>query len=351
MRISIAVSAVIAAVVVALTGLASASPARAGSVAPKYGLLKTFAIGGDGGWDYLSDDSAAHRLYVSRATHVMVIDTRKGNVVGDIPNTDGVHGIAIDRKDGFGFVSCGKANAVTVFSLADDSTVATVTVGTKPDCIIYDPFTDAVFAIDGGSHDATVIDGASHTVKATIPLDGKPEYAVSDGDGKVYVNIEDKSEIQEIDAVKLTAAPAWSIAPCESPSGLAMDRVSRRLFSVCDNGMMAVVDADSGRVVATPAIGEGPDACAFDPAFRLAFSPNGHDGTITVVHEDTPDTYTVIQTVTTQKSARTFALDPANHHLYMSAGTALAPPADASPHTHATIVPGSFVILDVGPVK
>jgi len=342
--------ALCAATMFAVLGDLALGIANAGSI-PHYDVLKTLTIGGVGGWDYLNIDSKSHRLFVSRGSHVMVIDIVDGKVVGDIQNTAGVHGIVIDNKDGRGFISDGLSNTVTVFNLATLDTVATVNVGTKPDGIVYDWATDSVLTMNGKSNDATVIDAKTNAVKATISLGGKPEFPVSDGAGSVYVNIEDKAQIQRIDLATAAVIATWSIAPCESPSGLAMDTKSRRLFAVCDNNVLAVVNADTGKLVVTPAIGAGPDACAFDARLDLVFSPNGRDGTMTVIREDSADHYSVIQTLDTQKSARTFALDPATHILYLAAAQFNPLPADAPAHTRPVMKPDSFVIVEVGPTQ
>ena len=254
---------------------------------PGYHVVNTFKLGGDGGWDYLTLDSASRRLYISRATHVIVIDADSGKPVGDIPDTPGVHGIALAPELGRGFVSNGREGTVTIFDLQSLKLISKVKVGDNPDAILYDPATKRVFTFNGRSQDSTAIDAAKGTVLGTIKLEGKPEFAVSDGKGGVFVNIEDKSQLDAIDPNKLEVKSRWPLAPCEEPSGLSMDRKNRRLFSGCDNKMMAVVDADTGKVLATPAIGEGVDATAFDEGTGLAFASCG-EGVLTVVKEDSP---------------------------------------------------------------
>src|ERR1051325_9858406 len=253
-----------------------------------YHLLKRIEVGGEGGWDYLTVDSAARRLYVSHATRVVVIDVDKGSVVGEIPDTKGVHGIAIAPELGRGFTSNGAAATATIFDLKTLNVLGQVKTGTNPDAIIYDPASRRVFAFNGRSNDATAIDAASGNVAGTLAVGGKPEFAVADGKGMVYVNIEDKSEIVAIDSNKLTVKARWPLAPGEEPSGLAMDRKARRLFAVCSNKKMIVMNADDGHVVADLPTGGGTDAAAFDPETNLAFSSNG-EGTLTVVREDSPD--------------------------------------------------------------
>jgi DNA-binding beta-propeller fold protein YncE len=258
-----------------------------------YKLAGSIPIGGTGGWDYLSADSVNRRLYVSHGTEVVVVDLDSQKVTGRISGMQSIHGIAIADDLGSGFISDGRSNDVVMFNLKDLSVQKKVAAGTNPDGIVYDPASKRVFAFNGRSQDATAIDATTGTVAGTIKLDGKPEFPVSDGKGSVYDNIEDKSEIVRINSTTLKVEATWSVAPCDSPSGLAIDTESRRLFAVCDNKMMAVVDADSGKVVATPAIGEGPDAAAFDPGTKLAFSSNVRDGTLTVFRESGPDSYSV----------------------------------------------------------
>ena len=281
-----------------------------------YHLINTYKLGGDGGWDYLIADSSARRVYISRATHVIVIDADSGKPVGDIPDTPGVHGIALAPELGRGFISNGRENTVTIFDLKTLKAITKVKAGENPDAILYDPASKRVFAFNGRSHDATAIDAASGAVLGTIKLEGKPEFAVSDGKGGVFVNIEDKSQIDAIDPAKLEVKTSWPLAPCEEPSGLAIDRKNRRLFAGCDNKMMAVVDADTGKVIATPAIGEGVDANAFDPGTGLAFASCG-EGVLTIVHEESPTKFSVAENVPTQSGARTMALDEKTHNVYL----------------------------------
>jgi DNA-binding beta-propeller fold protein YncE len=292
-----------------------------------YHLVKPIPVGGEGGWDYLIVDADARRLYMSHATKVVVFDVDSGVPVGEISDTQGVHGIALAPDLGRGFTSNGRANTVTIFDLKTLKVFGSVKTGTNPDAIIYDAVTKRVFAFNGRSKDATVINAADGSVLSTIPIGGKPEFAVADGKGSVYVNGEDTSEILHIDAQKMTVLHRWPLEPCKEPSGLAMDLKSRRLFAVCDNEMMAVVDADSGKVVATPKIGEGPDAAAFDPATNYAFSSNGESGTLTVIHEDAPDKYSVVDNVTTKKSARTMALDRKTQNIFLPAADMIPPAA------------------------
>src|SRR5579884_1109957 len=251
----------------------------------QYKIVREIKIGGEGGWDYLTMDSSARRLYVSHATHVAVVDPDSGKVVGDIPDTQGVHGIAIAADANRGFTSNGRSNNVTIFDRSTLKIISQVKTGENPDSIVYEPVSGRVFTFNGRSKDSTAINAKSGSVDGTISLGGKPEFSVADGKGRIYANMEDTSEIVEIDAKKLSVTKRYSLKPCDSPSGLAMDTKNRRLFSVCDNGMMAVSDPDSGKVLATPPIGQNPDGAAFDPSTGFAFSSNG-DGTLTVVREN-----------------------------------------------------------------
>src|SRR6266852_5446968 len=269
-----------------------------------YHVAKKTVLGGDGGWDYLTVDAKARRIYISRGTHVMVVDAESAAVVGDIPGTNGVDGIAIASDMDKGFISDGRDGNVTIFDTKTLKVLGTTPAGKNPDAIIYDPASKRVFAFNGSSKDATAIDAKTGTVAGTIPLGGKPEFAVADGKGRVYVNIEDKSEIVALDAKALQVKSRWPLKPCEEPSGLAFDSEHGRLFTVCSNRLMAVVDAATGRVVTALPIGSGVDAAAYDPATGLAFASNG-EGTLTVVHEDSPDSFRVVENVPTQAGART----------------------------------------------
>ena len=318
-----------------------AAPPKEGSSG--YHVAKTIAVGGDEGWDYVAVDSDARRIYVSHGSRVVVLDADSGAVTGEIPDTQGVHGVAVASDLGRGFTSNGRANTVTIFDLKTLSTLGTIKVGTNPDAIVYDAGTKRVFTMNGRSQDATAIDAASGTVTGTLALGGKPEFAVADGKGSIFVNIEDKSQLVEFDPQKLTILHRWPLAPCQEPSGLAMDRKNRRLFAGCDNKMMAVVDADTGKVIATPAIGEGVDANGFDPATNFAFSSNG-EGTLTVVHEDSANKFTIVDTVVTKRSARTMGLDLITHNIYLPAAEFDTP---APGERRGKMKPGSFVVLTV----
>jgi YVTN family beta-propeller protein len=316
---------------------------------PGYKVVNTYAVGGDGGWDYLTADATARRLYISRGTHVMVLDLDSGKTVGDIADTPGVHGIALAPEVGRGFVSNGREGTVSVFDLKTLATTNKVKVGDNPDAILYEPFSRRIFTFNGRSQDSTAIDAATGAVLATIKLDGKPEFAASDGMGEIFVNIEDKSELTAIDANKLLVKAKWPLAPCESPSGLSIDRKNRRLFVGCENKMMAVVNADTGKVLATPAIGEGVDATTFDAETGLAFASCG-EGLLTVVREESPDKFSVAENVPTQTGARTLALDSKTHNVFVVTAKFGPPPAATpdNPHPRRSILPDSFVVLVVG---
>lgn len=326
---------------------ASVLPALA---ATGYHVIKTYTLGGEGGWDYLTIDPDAHRLYISRATHVIVFDVDSGKQVGDIPDTPGVHGIALAPDLGRGFISNGKGNTVTVFDPKTLQVSSNIKVGDNPDAILYDPATKRVFAFNGHSHDATVIDAAKSEVLGTIKLDGKPEFAVSDGEGEVFVNIEDKNEITVIDPNKMTVKSTWPMPGCEAPSGLSMDRKNRRLFSGCsDNKTMAITDADSGKQIATVPICEGTDATAYDDDNSFAFA-SCRDGNLTIIKEESANKFSVADTVATKKGARTMALDPKSHNIYTVTADFGATPAAtaANPHPRPSVAPNSFVLMVVG---
>lgn len=282
-----------------------------------YSVIKKIPIPGTGGWDYLTVDEAARRLYVSHGTLVEVIDIDALTVVGSIPKTPGVHGIAIAPESGRGFVSNGQANNVTVFDLKTLKAITDVPTGQKPDGIIYDPATSRVFAFNGGSNSVTAIDAATAKVAGTVDLGGGPEFAAADGKGYVFDNLEDESQVVKINARDLKVEQRWPTAPCASPSSMAMDRANRRLFLGCRSKVMAVVDADSGKVITTVPIGDHVDATAFDTERKLIFNSNG-EGTVTVIHQDGPDKYSVIETVKTAPRAKTMALDPKTHRLFLS---------------------------------
>lgn len=332
----------------AAVALIAASSATQAQTAPGYHVIHRINAGGEGGWDYITVDTAGNRLFVSRGTHAMVIDLGRDSVIGDIPNTPGIHGVALAPELNRGFTSNGRDSSVTIFDYKTLATIAVVKIpGRNPDAILYDPATKRIFTMNGGTANATAIDATNGTVVGTVDLGGKPETAVSDG-GKVYANVEDKNMIVVFDPKTLAVLAKWPLSPCEEPTGLAIDRVHRRLFAGCGNKTMAVVDMATGKVVASPAVGDGVDAAGFDPASQLAFTSNG-EGSITVVHEDTPDKYTVVETIPTQRGARTMAVNPKTHRLYtVSADFGPMPAATADrPRPRPPMLPGTFVVLEL----
>ena len=293
------------------------SPFAAPAPSEGYSITKKITIPGEGSWDYLAVDQSARRLYVSHGTQVEVIDVDSESVVGNIPKTMGVHGIAVAHDLGRGFTSNGQSSNVTIFDLKTLKVIGDVPTGKKPDAIIFDPATARVFAFNGGSNSATAIDAATGKVAGTVDLGGSPEYAAADGNGFVYDNLEDESLVLKIDAHKLKVDQRWPTAPCASPSSIAIDPANRRLFIGCRSKVMAVMNADTGQVITTVPIGDHVDATAFDAASKLIFNSNG-EGTITVIREDSPDKYSVVETVKTLPRAKTMALDPKTHRLFLS---------------------------------
>lgn len=309
-----------------------------------YHLIKEIPVAGDGGWDYLTVDSAAQRLYVSHATKMIVIDLAKDAVVGEIADTPGVHGIAIAPDLDRGFTSNGKENKVGIVDLKALKTLSKSDTGANPDAMLYEPGRQEVYLFNGHGESATVIDAKSGAVAATIPLGGKPEFAVVDSKaGRVYNNLEDKNEVVAIDTRRHEVAGRWPIAPGEGATGMAFDPDHHRLFLGCGNKLMAMLDSDSGKVLATVPIGEGVDSNSFDPGTRLAFASCG-DGTVTIARED-GDKLTVVQTLKTEKGSRTMTLDPATHRIYLAAAKFEAP---AEGQHRGKMVAGTFKILVFG---
>jgi DNA-binding beta-propeller fold protein YncE len=307
-------------------------------------------LGGQGGWDYLSSDDAAHRLYVTHNSRVEVVDTTTGKPIGAITGLKSTHGVALNPDGKIGYISDGAGNAIVVFNRADFSVQATVTAGTNPDGITFEPTTKTVWAFNGRSKNISVLDTTSNTVVATLPLPGKPEFPQADGHGSVFVNLEDQNEILKLDAASRKEVATWPLPGCDSPSGMAIDRDHHRLFSVCDGGKMAIVDYESGKVLGLAAIGDSPDAAGFDPKRELAFSSNGGDGTLTIVQAGKPG-FPVLQTVKTEKGARTMGFDTSTGRIYLVTAQFGPPPAptDAMPHPRPSIVPDTFEIVVVEP--
>ena len=314
-----------------------------------YHLLKKIEVGGEGGWDYLYADSDAHRLYVSHATKVVVVDTETSKIIGEIANINGVHGIAVAEKFGRGYISGGRDNSVTIFDLKTFKTLDTVKVGKNPDCIMYDAESKRVFAFNRGDSSVSAIDAATGKVVGTLDLGGHPEFAQADGKGMIFVNLDNKSEVVAFDAKKLVVKNRWAIAPGEDNSGLAIDTKNHRLFIVCDNKKMVVMNYDNGKIVAELPIGEGTDAAGFDPTTNLAFSSNG-EGNLTIVRQDSKDKYSVVENVVTQRGARTMTVDTKTHNVYLATAQFGETPAATkeNPRPRPAIVPNSFVILVYG---
>ena len=322
--------------------VAAFSLAAGAQSAPGYKVVKTWKLGGNGGWDYLTVDGEGRRIFITRSDRVMVVDEDSGKLLTEIPDTPGVHGVALTPEFGRGFISDGGEDMVTIFDLKTLKSLNKVKVGTRPDAIVYDPFTKRIFTFNSRSHDATAVDAAKGEVVGKIELGGKPEFAASDEKGTMFVNIEDTSELVAFDPQKLVVKSRWKLAGCEEPTGLAIDRKNRRLFAGCGgNKKMAIVDADSGKVIAMPDIGEGCDATAFDPDQKLAFASAG-DGTITVIREDSPDKFSVAETVKTQDRARTMALDPKTHELFTVTAKVLP---------ERKVEPDTFVVLAMAKSK
>jgi DNA-binding beta-propeller fold protein YncE len=324
---------------------AQATPRSAG-----YHITRTIQLGGDGRWDYVTLDSVNNRLFIARQTRVMVVDPASGKLLAEIPGLDGAHGIALAYPAGRGFATSGRDGTVTMFELRSLRVLARIPAAADADAVLYDPSSERVFTFNGDPGTSTVIDPRAGKAIGSVPLGGKPEFGVADGRGRVYVNLEDKGEVAEIDPAAMRVTRRWSLGGCEEPTGLAMDRAHRILFSGCRSRIMAISDANAGRMIARVPIGGGVDGCAFDPGTGLVFSSNG-DGTISVVHEDSPTRFRIVSTVITRRGARTMTLDPRTHRLYtVTAGFSGTPAASANePHPRPGIVPGTFVLMELEP--
>ena len=339
-------------IAVALLGAVFAAPSRLSAQQP-YRVLDRWKIGGDGGWDCLLADPEAHRLYLTHGARVDVLDTRTGKPIGSIAGLHGTHGIALDNSGKFGYISDGGGNAVVVFDRATLAILATIPTGQNPDGIVFEPATQTVWAFNGRSKDVSVIDAAQRKVVATIPLPGKPEFPAVDGKGTVFDNIEDKNELVRLDANAKKLTAEWPLANCDGPSGLAFDIAGGRLFSVCDGKHMAVTDSTTGKSLATPTIGNGPDGADYDAAHKLAFSSNGggsgNAGTLTVINAAAAG-YPVLEELPTQAGARTMAYDAATDRIYLVTAEfgPRADPTPDNPRPRPSILPGSFTVLVVG---
>lgn len=341
---SVLTSALLAAIL--LSGVLAAT--RPLAAQGPYKVIDHWILAGEGGWDYLLAEPAAHRLYITHGPRVEVLDTKTGKPVGAITGLHGTHGVALNPNGKVGYISDGGGNAVVVFDRASFAIVATIPVGTNPDGIIFEPATKTVWAFNGRSKDVTVIDAATQKVVATIPLPGKPEFPAVDGKGTVYDNIEDKNEIVRLDAHAKKLTAEWPTAGCESPSGLAFDVPGSRLFPVCDGKKMGVIDSKTGKVIATPAIGDGPDAAGWDAKHKLAFASSG-DGILSVIDANAPG-YPTVESLPTQRGARTMAYDSAADRVYLTTAEFGPRPAPTTenPRPRPPVIPGSFTILVVG---
>jgi YVTN family beta-propeller protein len=296
--------------------LALLTIASTSAQAPGYHVVNTYALGGEGSWDYLSLDPQGHRLFIARQTRVTVVDPATGKVLGEIPGIKGAHGVALSEADNRGFATSGNDATVVMFDLKTLQVLGRIPAADDADAILFDPASKRIFTLNGDAHSSSVIDPATGKNIGTIKLGGKPEFGVSAGNGKIYANITDTAEVVEIDATAMSVTRRWPVAPCGNSTGLAIDVTHNRLFSVCRSKHLAVSDIQAGKLVTTVPIGGAVDAAGFDPATQLVFASNG-DGTLTVVHEETPDTYSVVETVPTGPSAKTMALDPATHRVYL----------------------------------
>ena len=327
-----------------LSGFLALTVAASGHAAGTYRFLHEIAIGGEGGWDCLAVDPVGHRLYVSHATKAVVIDTQTDQVVGEIADTPGIHGIAVAPKAGRAFTSNGRENKASIVDLATLKTLAKVETGANPDLILLEPSRDEIYCFNGRGASATVIAATTGTVTATIPLGGKPEFAAADPAAhRVFINLEDRNEVAVIDTQTHAVTARWPIAPGEEATGLDLDLGHHRLFLGCGNARMLVLDSTDGHVVANLPAGQGIDGAAFDPGTQLAFTANGRDGTVTIVHEDSPDKFSVVQTLKTEVSARTMAVDPFSHKIYLPSARFEPPAAGAT--GRPKMIAGSFKVL------
>ncbi|MGH7681797.1 MAG: YncE family protein [Candidatus Eiseniibacteriota bacterium] len=328
-----------------LAGVSSAM----GSNAPRFKVAHRAVLGGEDRWDLLALDATTGRLFISRSTRVQVMDVKTDSVLGEIADTPGVHGVALAPELHRGFTSNGRDSSVTVFDPGTLAIKGRVKLPARnPDAIEYDPVSRRVFAFCGGSAVAIAIDATTDSIVGSVPMNGKPELAAADGKGRMYANLEDSSTVVAFDTRSLQVLGRWPLAPGAEPTGLAIDREHRRVFASCANQQLIVLDADRGRVVSVVPIGAGVDGVAFDPARQLIFSSNG-DGTLTVIHEDAPDRYTVVENAVTQPGARTLALDPKSGDVFLPAAEFGPPPPPTAdrPHPRGSVKPGTFVILTV----
>jgi hypothetical protein len=312
--------------------------------AQSYQITQTYRLGGSGGWDYVVPDPAHHRVFIGRTDRVMVVDETTGKLLGEVTGIHGAHGTAIAEGTGHGFATSGNDSSVVMFDLITYQVLGRVHAAEDADAIVYDRPSNRVFTLNGDAHSSTVIDAVSGTVITNIDLGGKPEYGASAGNGKLYANLTDHGEIVEIDAKSLTVTKRWPTAPCKNPVAMAIDVTHKRLFSGCRSGVMAVSNYDAGRIVATLPIGEGVDGAGFDPASGDAFASSA-DGTLTVIHEDGPDEYHIVQTLKTMTGSRNMGLDTTTHTMFLAGATFAPPPAGVTGRQRPSVEAGSFVIL------
>lgn len=310
----------------------------------QYQITHTYNLGGDGSWDYIVPDPPNHRLFIGRQTRVMVVDENNGSLLGEVAGVNGAHGTAIVGPTGHGFATAGQDGAVIMFDLKSFKVLGKIPAAEDADAIIYDDASKRVFTFNGDAHSSTVIDPAAGKRVTDISLGGKPEYGASAGDGKVYANLTDTSEVVEIDSKTASVSRRWSTAPCKQPVAMAIDTAHHRLFSGCRSGLLAVSDYQAGKVAATAPIGTGVDGAGYDPAAGDAFAANA-DGTLTVIHQDSPDHYTVVQTLQTAAGSRNMGLDPTNHRIYLAA--AKFGPVPSTGRGRGPMLPGSFSVLVV----
>jgi DNA-binding beta-propeller fold protein YncE len=329
-----------------------AAPSLAAQSSQSYEITHTYNVGGDGGWDYVVPDAPNHRVFIGRQNRVMVVDMNSGRLIAEVTGINGAHGTAVALATGHGFATSGTDSSIVMFDLKTYKTLARIPAAEDADAIIYDPTSKRIFSFNGDANSSTVVDAHMGTLVTNIPLGGKPEYGQSARNGKIYANLVDSSQIVEIDARTLTVTRRWSTAPCKNPVSMAIDTRHQRLFSGCRSGVMAISDYKNGTVVATVPIGRGVDGAGYDPVFRDAYASNV-DGTLTVIHQDSPDSYRVLQTVQTAEGGRNMGLDPATHRIYVVSAKFGPVPADstaANPRRRAPVVPGSFMVMVVEPV-
>ncbi len=307
-----------------------------------YGITHTYTLGGDGSWDYIVPDPPRHRLFIARQTRLMVVDENTGTLLGEVSGINGAHGTAIAEQSGRGFATAGNDRSILMFDLQTLKVLGRIPAAEDADAIVYDRPSNRVFSLNGDAHSSTVVDAAKGTLVTNIPLGGKPEYGASAGDGKVYANLTDTSEVVEIDAKTATVSRRWPTAPCAQPVAMAIDTARHRLFSGCRSGLMAVSDYQNGKIVATLPIGTGVDGAGYDPASSDAFASNA-DGTLTVIHQDTPDRYHVVENVKTAPASRNMGLDPTNHRIFVVA--AEFGPAPAGGRGRGQVLPGTFKLM------